>query len=172
MQWRQGYATLCSYHSQTSETCSRSVLRYCSSSSWSSDDKAQSTLERKTTGCHFLSSRNIWERTVPVAKLELSASIRKGLVESGEMRTRAAVTLCLSLSKADCSVASQRHLESFRVKSNSGQACSEKSWINHCRSWWSQEMTAPPSYLSEWWWVPHQASRIFSQLAYVLQVYE
>jgi len=43
-----------------------------------------------------------WDSTALVAKSELSASIRKGLVESGEMRTGADVTLCLSRSNADC----------------------------------------------------------------------
>ena len=37
-------------------------------------------LERKATGCHFSSSEDIWERTAPVAKSELSALMRKGLV--------------------------------------------------------------------------------------------
>jgi len=40
----------------------------------------------KATGCHFLSSTETCERTAPVAKSELSASMQNGFVESGEMR--------------------------------------------------------------------------------------
>ena len=87
-------------------------------------------LEKKATGCHFLSSEDTWERTAPVAKSELSASMRKGLVGLGEMRTGAEVTLCLSLVKAVRSASSQRQRESFRVRSKSGRACSEKSLMN------------------------------------------
>ena len=57
-------------------------------------------MEKKATGCHFSSSKDTWERTAPVAKSELSASMWKGLVGSGEMRTGAEVTLCFSLAKA------------------------------------------------------------------------
>jgi len=87
-------------------------------------------LEKKATGCHFSSSKDTWERTAPVAKSELSASMRKGLVGSGEMRTGAEVTLCFSLAKAVRSASSQRQRESFRVRSKSRQACSEKSLMN------------------------------------------
>jgi len=67
---------------------------------------------------------------VPVAKSELLASMRKGLVGSGEMRTGAEVMLCFSLAKAVRSASSQRQRESFRIRSKSGQACSEKSLMN------------------------------------------
>ncbi len=87
-------------------------------------------LERKVTGCHFSSSADTWDRTAPVAKLELSASMQKDLVKSGEMRTGAAVTLCFNLLKADRSAPSQCHRVSFRVKSKSGWACSKKFLIN------------------------------------------
>ena len=40
-------------------------------------------LEKKATGCHFSSSEDTWDRTAPVAKSELSASMRKGLDGSG-----------------------------------------------------------------------------------------
>ena len=46
------------------------------------------------------------------------------------MRTGAEVTLCFSLAKAVRSASSQRQRESFRVRSNSGRACSEKSLMN------------------------------------------
>ncbi len=55
-----------------------------------------------------------------MTKSELSASIQRGLVESGKMRAGAAVMLCLSLSKVDCSAASHCHLELFWVRSKSG----------------------------------------------------
>ena len=87
-------------------------------------------LERKATGCHFSSSEDIWERTAPIAKLELSASMRKGLVGSGEMRTGAEVTLPFNLANVVRSASPQRQPESFRVKSKSGRACSEKSQMN------------------------------------------
>jgi len=87
-------------------------------------------LERKATRCHFSSSEDIWERTAPVAKSELSALMRKGLVGSGEMRTRVEVTLPFNLANAVRSASPQRQLESFQVKSKSGRACSEKSRMN------------------------------------------
>jgi len=88
-------------------------------------------LERKATGCHFSSSEDTWERTTPVAKSELLASMWKGLVRLGEMRTRAEVTLPFNQVNAVRSASSQCQLELFRVKLKSGQACSEKSWMNH-----------------------------------------
>ena len=87
-------------------------------------------MERKATGCHFSSSEDIWERTAPVAKLELSASMRKGLVGSGEMRTGVEVTLPFNLANVVCLASPQRQLESFWVKFKSGRACSEKSRMN------------------------------------------
>jgi len=88
-------------------------------------------LERKATGCHFSSSEDTWERTAPIAKSELLASMWKGLVRSGEMRTRAEVTLPFNLANAVRLDSPQRQLESFQVKSKSGWACSKKSRMNH-----------------------------------------
>jgi len=67
------------------------------------------------------SSEDIWERTAPIAKSELSASMRKGLVGSGEIRTGADVTLPFNLANAVRSASPQRQPESFRVKSKSGE---------------------------------------------------
>ena len=78
------------------------------------------------------SSVDTWERTAPVAKLELSALMRKGpkgFVKSGEMRTGIDVTLPFSLLNVDCLLAFQRHTQSFNVRSKSGRTCSEKSLI-------------------------------------------
>jgi len=72
--------------------------------------------ERKATGCHFSSSGDTWKRTAPITKLELLASMQKGLVELGEMRTGAEVTLCFSLVNAVHSASLQYQLESFWVK--------------------------------------------------------
>jgi len=91
-------------------------------------------LERKATRCHFSSSADTWKRMAPVAKLELLASIQKGLIESEQIRTGAAVILCLNLSKVDCLIASQYHLELFQVRSKSDQTCSKKSLTNNGRS--------------------------------------
>ena len=87
-------------------------------------------LERKVTGCHFSSSEDTWERTAPVAKSELSASMRKGLVGLGEMRTGAEVTLPFNLANAVRSASPQHQPESFQIKSKSRRACSKKSRIN------------------------------------------
>ena len=76
-------------------------------------------LERKVTACHFSSSTDSWDRTAPVAKLELLASMWKGLVESEEIRTGAAVMLYFNLSKADRLAPPQCHPASLRVKSKS-----------------------------------------------------
>jgi len=84
-------------------------------------------LERKVTGCHFSSSEDTWQRTAPITKSELSASMRKGLVGLGEMRTGVEVTLPFNLANAVHSASPQHQLESFRVNSKSGRACSEKS---------------------------------------------
>jgi len=66
----------------------------------------------------------------PVAKLELSALMRKGLVESGEMRTGVEVTLSFNLVNAVHLASPQHQLESFWVKLKSRQVCSEKSLMN------------------------------------------
>ncbi len=79
----------------------------------------------------FSSSEDTWERTAPVAKSELLASVRKGLVGSGEMRTGAEVTLPFNLANVVHSASPQCQPESFWVKSKSGQACSEKSRMNY-----------------------------------------
>ena len=59
----------------------------------------------------FSSSEDTWERTAPVAKSELLASVRKGLVGSGEMRTGAEVTLSFNLANAVRSASPQCQLE-------------------------------------------------------------
>ena len=82
------------------------------------------------TGCHFLLAGATWERMASVAKSELSASMQKDFVESREMSTGAIVTFCLSLSKAVFLSVPQFHLQSFQVRSKSGQVCLEKSLIN------------------------------------------
>ena len=87
-------------------------------------------LERKVTGCHFSSSKDTWKRTTPVAKSELLASMQKGLVGSGEMRTGVEVTLPFNLANAVRLTSPQRQLELFWVKSKSEWVCSEKSWMN------------------------------------------
>ncbi len=74
----------------------------------------------KVTGCHFLLSVETCERTAPVVKSELSASIRNGFIESGEMRTGAEVTLSFSLSKAVHLAVPQLHFTLFQVRSKSG----------------------------------------------------
>src|SRR6266446_7680554 len=86
-------------------------------------------LEKNATGCHFSSAGETWDKTAPVVKSELSASMRKGLVGSGEIRTGAEVTLRLRPLKADCSSAPQCHFSSFLVRSNRGRACWEKPWM-------------------------------------------
>jgi len=87
--------------------------------------------ESDVTGCHFSSSKDTWERTAPIAKLELSALMWKGLVRSGEMRTGVEVTLPFSLVNAVRSASPQRQPESFQIRSKSGWACSKKSRMNH-----------------------------------------
>ena len=82
--------------------------------------------DMKATGCHFTLSVETCERTAPVTKSKLSASIRNGFVESGEMRTGTEVTLSFSLSKAVHSVVPQLHFASFQIRSKSGRVCSEK----------------------------------------------
>ena len=74
----------------------------------------------KATGCHFPSSVKTCERTAPVVKSKLSASIRNGFVESSEMRTGTEVTLSFSLSKAVHSVVPQFHFTSFQIRLKSG----------------------------------------------------
>src|SRR6266699_4711656 len=86
-------------------------------------------LEENATGCHFSSAGETWDQTAPVAKSELSASMRKGLVGSGKIRTGAEVTLRLRPLKADCSSVPQCHFSSFLVRSNRSRACWEKSWM-------------------------------------------
>ena len=53
----------------------------------------ESDLERNAMGCHFLSSEDCWDRTAPVVKSELSASMWNGLELLGGMRIGAEVTL-------------------------------------------------------------------------------
>jgi len=87
-------------------------------------------LERNATGCHLLSSGDCWDKTAPVAKSKLSASIRKGHELSGRARIGAVVICSLSESNADCYSAPHLHSVSFHVRSNRGQAKWENPWMN------------------------------------------
>ena len=76
--------------------------------------------DKKATGCHLPLFAYSWERTALVAKSELSASMRKGLELSGEVRIGAEVTRLFRVSKADCSSSDQSHLTSFLVRLKRG----------------------------------------------------
>ena len=78
----------------------------------------------------FVFRRYLGEDRTCHKKSELSASMQKGLVGSGEMRTGAEVTLPFNLANAVRSASPQCQPELFRVKSKSGRACSEKSRMN------------------------------------------
>jgi hypothetical protein len=60
-------------------------------------------LDKKATRCHFPLLGDCWDKTAPVAKSELSASIRKGRELSGEANIGVEVTADFSELKADCS---------------------------------------------------------------------
>ena len=48
--------------------------------------------EKYATGCHLSSSAESWDKTAPVAKFELSASMWKGWSSAGVVSTGAEVT--------------------------------------------------------------------------------
>ena len=87
-------------------------------------------LDKNVTGCHFPSSIDCWDKTAPVAKSELSASMQYGLELSGRVRIGAEIILSQRLSKAICSSKDQWNTESAFVKSKRGQAIWENPSIN------------------------------------------
>jgi hypothetical protein len=61
-------------------------------------NRIEAFFERKATGCHFLSVVDCWDRTTPVAKSELSASMRKGHASLANISTGWEVIACFNIS--------------------------------------------------------------------------